>query len=47
MAECGLVGVHGRRKWRRGTRQSAPAGDLLERDFTAERSDQGTVGSTV
>ena len=34
MAECGLVGVHGRRKWRRGKRPAAPAGDLLERDFT-------------
>lgn len=43
MAECGLVGVHGRRKWRRGTRPAAPAGDLLERDFSAERSDQRWV----
>jgi len=40
MGECGLVGVHGRRKWRRGKRDTAPAGDLLERDFTAERSNQ-------
>lgn len=40
MAECGLVDVHGRRNWRRGTRPTAPAGDLLERDFTAERSDE-------
>jgi putative transposase len=43
MAECGLVGVHGRRKWRRGRRDNAPAGDLLERDFTAERSNQRWV----
>ena len=43
MAECGLVGVHGRKKWRRGKRPSAPAGDLLERDFTAERSDERWV----
>ena len=40
MAECGLVGVHGRRKWRRGKKDTAPAGDPLERDFTAERSNQ-------
>lgn len=43
MAECGLVGVHGRRKWRRGDRRTASAGDLLERDFTAERSDERWV----
>jgi len=43
MAECGLVGVHGRRKWRRGKRDTAPAGDLLERDFTAQRSNQRWV----
>ena len=39
MAECGLVGSHGRRKWRRGKANTAPAPDLLERNFTAERSD--------
>lgn len=43
MAECGLVGVHGRKKWRRGRRDTAPAGDLLNRDFTAERSNQRWV----
>jgi transposase InsO family protein len=43
MGECGLVGVHGRRKWRRGKRDTAPAGDLLQRDFTAERSNQRWV----
>jgi putative transposase len=43
MAECGLVGVHGRKKWRRGKRDTAPAGDLLQRDFSAERSNQRWV----
>ena len=33
MAECGLVGAHSRRKWRRGRTNTAPAPDLLERDF--------------
>lgn len=36
----GLVGAHGRRKWRRGRHPAmVPAPDLLQRDFTAERSD--------
>jgi transposase InsO family protein len=36
----GLVGAHGRRKWRKGRHPAqVPAPDLLERDFTAERSD--------
>ncbi len=43
MAECGLVGVHGRTKWRRDKRGAAPAPDLLQRDFTAERSNQRWV----
>ena len=43
MAECGLVGVHGRKRWRRGRLDTAPACDLLERDFTAERSNQRWV----
>jgi putative transposase len=43
MAECGLVGVHGRKRWRRGRLDTAPASDLLERDFTAERSNQRWV----
>ena len=38
MSELGLVGAHIRRKWRRGA-NTAPAGDLLERDFSAEASD--------
>jgi putative transposase len=43
MAAEGLVGVHGRRKWRRGRPNTAPAPDLLERDFTAEAPDQRWV----
>lgn len=40
MAANGLVGVHGRRKWRKGRHpKMVPAPDLLQRDFTAERSD--------
>ena len=43
MAAHGLVGVHGRRKWRRGKPNTAPAPDLLQGDFTAEASDQRWV----
>ncbi len=43
LAECGLVGAHSRRKWRRGRANTAPAPDLLERDFNAERFDQRWV----
>ena len=43
MAECGLVGAHSRRRWRRGRTNTAPAPDLLERAFTATRSDQRWV----
>jgi transposase InsO family protein len=39
MRDHGLVGAHARRKWRRGNDRMVPAPDLLERDFTAERSD--------
>jgi len=40
MAADGLVGAHSRRKWRRGRDpKMVPAPDLLQRDFTAERSD--------
>lgn len=35
MAENRLVGAHSRRRWRKGHRGVAPAGDLLERDFSA------------
>lgn len=40
MVEHGLVGVHGRKKWRRGKAHSAYAPDLLERDFSASRPDE-------
>ena len=43
MTECGLVGVHGRRKWRRGEANTVPAPDLLQGDFTAETSDHKWV----
>jgi transposase InsO family protein len=43
MAAHGLVGVHGRRKWRRGKPNTAPAPDLLRGDFTAAASDQRWV----
>ena len=40
MRTNGLVGAHGRRKWRRGRHAAmVPAANLLQRDFTAERSD--------
>jgi len=40
MAADGLVGAHSRRRWRRGRNpKMVPAPDLLNRDFTAERSD--------
>ena len=39
MRADGLVGAHARRKWRRGNDKMVPAPDLLQRDFTAERSD--------
>ena len=42
MAVLGLVGAHSRKKWRRGA-STAPAGDLIERDFTAEASDSRWV----
>lgn len=38
MAELGLVGAHSRKKWRRGA-NTAPAGDLLDRTFSAPVSD--------
>jgi transposase InsO family protein len=43
MRQEGLVGAHARRKWRRGRRDTAPAPDLLERDFSAARPDQRWV----
>lgn len=38
-----LVGVNPRRKWRRGRPDIAPAPDLLQRDFKAERPNQRWV----
>jgi putative transposase len=35
MADAELVGVHSRKKWRRGRPDVAPAPDLLKRDFSA------------
>ena len=37
MRQDGLVGVHPRRKWKRGRPDVAPAPDLLRRDFRAAR----------
>ncbi len=40
MAADGIVGAHARRKWRRGRHpKMVPAPDLLQRNFTAPRSD--------
>ncbi|MBM3661817.1 MAG: hypothetical protein FJW94_02830 [Actinobacteria bacterium] len=40
MAADGRVGVHGRRKWRRGThREMTLSEDLIQRDFTAPAPD--------
>lgn len=47
MGECSWVGVHGRKRWRRGKVDTAPAGDLLDRDFTAERSNQRWVADVT
>ena len=43
MRTNGLVGVNPRRKWRRGRPDIAPAPDLLQRDFRAERQNQRWV----
>ena len=43
MRQHGLAGVHGRRRWRRGRPNTAPAPDLIERDFTAPAPDQRWV----
>ena len=44
MRTNGLVGAHARRRWRRGRPDTAPAPDLLERDFTATAPDERWVG---
>jgi transposase InsO family protein len=43
MRSNGLVGVNPRRKWRRGRPDTAPAPDLLQRDFRADRPNQRWV----
>lgn len=40
MAKNGIVGVHSRKKWRRGRPDVVEAPDLVNRDFTAERPDE-------
>lgn len=40
MRRHGLVGAHGRRKWRRGKPDTAPAPDLVERDFARTEPNQ-------
>lgn len=43
MAQEDLVGVHPRKKWRRGPLDVAPAGDLLKRNFSASRPNERWV----
>lgn len=40
MAAHGLVGAHARRRWRTGKPDTAPAPDLVKRNFDPERADQ-------
>lgn len=40
MRHADLIGVHTRRKWRRGRPDVAPAPDLVQRDFTADAPDR-------
>ena len=48
MAECGLVGAHGRKQWRKGKRSStAPGPDLIGRHFDAEASNTRWVADTT
>jgi transposase InsO family protein len=44
MRADGLVGAHARRRWRRGRPDTAPAPDLLERNFAAAAPNQRWVG---
>ena len=44
MRAHGLEGAHARRRWRRGRPDTAPAPDLLERNFTAGAPDLRWVG---
>ena len=43
MQANGLVGAHSRKKWRRRRPDVAPAPDLIQRDFTAQRPNQRWV----
>ena len=43
MAHNGLVGAHSRKKWKRRRPDVAPAPDLIQRDFTAQRPNQRWV----
>ena len=43
MAQEDLVGVHTRKKWRRGPLDVAPAGDLLKRNFSHSRPNERWV----
>lgn len=43
MATEGLVGVHGRRRWRRGRPNTAPTPDVLQGDSIAEAPDRRWV----
>ncbi len=43
MRRADLIGVHGRKKGKRRKVDAAPAPDLLQRDFTAERPNQRWV----
>jgi putative transposase len=47
MREAHLVGAHSRKKWRRGKVDVAPAGDLLNRDFTAGRPNERWVADVT
>lgn len=40
MAENGIIGVHTRKKWRRGRPDVGSSPDLVNRDFTADRPDE-------
>jgi transposase InsO family protein len=47
MREAHLVGAHSRKKWRRGKSDVAPAGDLLNRDFSATRPNERWVADVT
>lgn len=47
MRDAHLVGAHSRKKWRRGRLETAPAGDLLNRDFHASRPNERWVADVT